>query len=353
MQQMTSKRLVPAVAAVAAALWLAAAPAVPAAAAGFRIQEVRDIAKVAPGSLPAGTIAFTDHRDDELVDPATGLIRFSDWARARPLQKELLALYPGYTEPSVTATVNGATRTVKRKLHMYVAEARFELARPPANVDLARFATLKTLETMDPAIKHRLIGPTDVVPNKDARLSSHHPTRRWCENAATVICIQSRYQFEGKLPAAIMLLNKLRDSGKQVADHIEFQSELRIVPPEEIDQAAIARLTGVETPVASMLEQSIVHVNQVMQFGKVLAVLQPSPADPGRTIVSTFVALAVESDLFEKRKELEGVPVLRNMVPAQVLAGNSSFNTGSSISAGLPSYSRNRIEAIAAALGAR
>ena len=38
---------------------------------------------------------------------------------------------------------------------------------------------------------------------------------------------------------------------------------------------------------------------------------------------------------------------LRNLVPSQVLLGNSSFNTGSSISAGLPSYVRHRIKAIA------
>ena len=38
------------------------------------------------------------------------------------------------------------------------------------------------------------------------------------------------------------------------------------------------------------------------------------------------------------------------MVPAQVLMGKSSFNTGSSISAGLPDYARNRIKAIAAIL---
>ena len=41
------------------------------------------------------------------------------------------------------------------------------------------------------------------------------------------------------------------------------------------------------------------------------------------------------------------VPVLRNMVPSQVLLGNSSFNTGESISAGLPGYARNRAKAIA------
>ena len=38
------------------------------------------------------------------------------------------------------------------------------------------------------------------------------------------------------------------------------------------------------------------------------------------------------------------------MVPAQVLAGNSSFNTGNSISGGLPKYARNRVRAIATLL---
>jgi hypothetical protein len=44
------------------------------------------------------------------------------------------------------------------------------------------------------------------------------------------------------------------------------------------------------------------------------------------------------------------VPVLRNLVPAQVLAGESSFNSGNSISAGLPIYARNQAKAIAALL---
>ena len=70
-------------------------------------------------------------------------------------------------------------------------------------------------------------------------------------------------------------------------------------------------------------------------------------ADPGKTIVSAFMALAVKSEVLERKKEYETMPVLRNLVPAQVLVGNSSFNTGNSISAGLPVYVRNRIKAIA------
>jgi hypothetical protein len=44
------------------------------------------------------------------------------------------------------------------------------------------------------------------------------------------------------------------------------------------------------------------------------------------------------------------VPVLRNLVPAQVLMGRSSFNFGSSISPGLPKYARNEIKAAATLL---
>jgi hypothetical protein len=88
----------------------------------------------------------------------------------------------------------------------------------------------------------------------------------------------------------------------------------------------------------------------VMQFGKLLAVFQGHPSDAKQTIVTVFVALAVESNVLAKKKEFVKVPVLRNLVPAQVLGGKSSFNSGSSISAGLPVYARNQVKAIAAIL---
>jgi hypothetical protein len=51
-----------------------------------------------------------------------------------------------------------------------------------------------------------------------------------------------------------------------------------------------------------------------------------------------------------KRREYARVPVLRNLLPAQVLAGKSSFNSGRSLSAGLPVYARNQVKAITAIL---
>ena len=145
----------------------------------------------------------------------------------------------------------------------------------------------------------------------------------------------------------IRLANKLEEGGKKISEFMEFQSELRILPPQETDQAGLSRLTGLDAPVAGVLEQTLFDVNQVMQFGKLLAVLQEHPADKAKAVATVFMALAVETHVLERKKEFENVPVLRNLIPAQVLMGKSSFNSGNSISAGLPDYTRNRIRAFA------
>ena len=281
----------------------------------FRIEEV---ASLATAQLKPNVIAFTDHRKDDIADPATGLIRFEDWARLRPTQKQLLGLYPGYVEPTVEVTVGGVTKPQIEKLQMYVAEARFVLSKPAASINLARYAVLPFLQQIDPAITHKLIAATDVLPPKEVDPEAHRPPdRHWCDPRPASICIQSSYALEGKLPVGIRLVNKL---------------------------------TGINAPATGALEQNIFYVNQILRFGKFFAVLQPHPSDPNRTVASAYVALAIKAKVLENRKEYEGVPILRNLVPAQVLVGNSSFNTGKSISAGLPVYARNQIKAVATIL---
>ena len=332
---------------VLAALAALCAPAAPLAAQEFRIEEVPSVHAVAPSQMKPRAILFSDHRDDKLNDPGTGLIRFADWARERPVQKQFLSPFPGYVEPTIRVSVHGIPRSYTEKLHIYVVEARFLVGKPAASVDLTRIARLDALEKIDPTIKHRPITAEQARPNTDPD-SAHnrHPARRWCE-APGSLCIESRYPLEGKLPVGVRLANKLEEGGKKISEFMEFQSELRILPPQETDQAGLSRLTGLDAPVAGVLEQTLFDVNQVMQFGKLLAVLQEHPADKSRTVATVFMALAVETDVLERKKEFENVPVLRNLIPAQVLMGKSSFNSGNSISAGLPDYTRNRIRAFA------
>jgi hypothetical protein len=318
----------------------------------FRIEEVASPAGLDVDQLKPKAIAFVDRPSEELIDPDAGLIRFEDWVQTRPIEKQFLSPFPSYLEPTVEITVDGVRKRFKEKLHMYVGEARFALARPPGSIDLASFVSLPFVERIDPAIKHRLITPAEAVSPKDPRTANNqHPLRRWCETRPTAtICLRSRYQLEGKLPIGIQIANKLRDGPKKIADYLEFESELTVRTAAEATEMGLATLTGLATPPVGALEQNIFYVNQVMQFGKLLAVFQQHPTDANQTIVTVFMALAVETSIMGKKKEFMKVPVLRNLVPAQVLAGKSSFNTGNSISAGLPVYARNQVKAIAAIL---
>jgi len=321
----------------------------------FRIEDVSAARRADVARLKSGTIEFSDHTGSSTIDSETALIAFDDWASKHPTEKKFLALFPSYTEPTVGKMVNGnsaqVTDKITEKLAMYVAQARFILDRAPAAVDLSRDVTLPFLDKIDPAIKHSLIASADVVPFKDeAGTGNDNPDRKWCTGRTTSICIQSTYQLEGKIPMGIMLVNKLRDSAKKVADHIDFQSELSALTPADLDQAGLQELTTLDTPVAGVLEQDIFYVNQIMKFGKFFAVFQDHPTDAGKTVVTAFMALAIKARVLDEKRSFETVPVLRNLVPAQVLMGQSSFNAGNSISAGLPKYARNEIKTVAGLL---
>ncbi len=314
----------------------------------FSVIKVPSLAGVPVDQLKPKTILFNDYRENEAFEAGSGFIRFEDWGRVLPVQKQFLSLYPSYAEGMTTKTVEGMTTTIRDRIQLYVAEARFLLPKPAASIDLRHYATLPFLEKIDPSIKHEVITPAGIkILNEERNSNNRNPQRQWCEGGSVTLCIRSRYKLEGKIPMGIALANKLRDSERKLTDYIEFENELRVLAPGDFDEAAVKKMTGIDTPVAAVLEQNIFSVNQIMRFGKFLAILQPHPGNPNSTITTGMVALAVSSTTLETKKNYEDVPVLRNLVPVQVLLGNSSFNTGNSISAGLPVYARNRIKAIA------
>ncbi|MGA3310066.1 MAG: hypothetical protein ABSD08_15865 [Xanthobacteraceae bacterium] len=320
----------------------------------FRIEDAGSAPSWNLAQLKPGTIAFRDQDGGAAADGATNLINFADWARTRPAQKKFLSLFPGYTEPTVTKAASAAgadAGPVTEKLTMYVAQARFVLDQPPGALNLSRYVTLPFLEKIDPAIKHKAITAAEINPLKDQQWAGNeNPERKWCSGRTTLICIQSSYALEGKIPIGIMLVNKLRDSAKKVSDHIDFESELSQLSPADVDQAGLEELTVVDTPVAGVLEQNIFYVNQIMKFGKFFAVFQGHPTDADKTVVTAFMVLAIKTSVLDDRRGYDKVPVLRNLVPAQVLMGKSSFNSGESISAGLPKYVRNEIRTVAGIL---
>lgn len=311
----------------------------------YQVIKVPSVTAAPIKDLKPNTIFFSDHRE---ADGSGGFVKFEDWGRTLPIEKQFLSLYPGFTEATVTRSVDGITKTYKDKLQVYVAEARFPLNKPAEAINLSQYATIDFMEKLDPQIKHQIIKPSDFLYSKDERnVNNKNPEREWCEGSTVALCLRSRYQLEGKIPMGIALANKLRDSEKRLANYIEFENELRVLGPADIDEPGLRKLTGVDAPVTAVLEQNIFAVNQIMRFGKFIVVIQQNPDNPNGGVVSAMVSLAVSSSTLDMKKSYENVPVLRNMVPSQVLMGNSSFNTGNSISAGLPNYARNRIKAIA------
>lgn len=327
-----------------------AANTAPAPASAGRIREVPSVVAVDPASLKPGEILFTDHQD-KAGGTENGLIPYLDWLKARPAEAQALSPYPGYKEPDYTVTLNGVAKPRHETLKVYVAEGRFVVARPAEAIDLRAFANLGFVQAMDPAIKHRTITPADVTPTKDpAAAFAQRPDKPWCEGSSA--CIESRYDLEGKLPLGVRLANKLEEgSAKKIAEFVSFQSEVQLLDPARA--ASLTALTKVETAPVGGIEQTIFWVNQILRFGKFLAVFQPMPNDPQKTVVTAYVALAIKGDVLDRKAEYARVPVLKNLLPAQVLMGKSTFNTGNSISAGLPVYARNRIAAFADAVGKR
>jgi hypothetical protein len=318
----------------------------------FKLEETASVAALPITQIKPKTIIFSDQTAAEPDESGGVFVRYEDWAKARPLQQQLLSLYPGYTEPNVELIIDGNKRRYREKLHMYVAAARFVVDRAPNSIDLNRLAALPFAEKLDPAIKHRLATPADLVRPKEPRiLVNQNPQRRWCEGRPSMtICLHSTYKLEGRLPVGIALANKIREGNRKISDTLEFDGELTVLTPEEVTERGLMKLTALDTPSAGAIEQSIFYVNQVMQFGKLIAVFQQHPSDAKKTVATVFMSLAVESNILSKRKEYAQVPVLRNLVPAQVLAGKSSFNSGHSLSAGLPVYARNQVKAIASIL---
>jgi hypothetical protein len=335
---------------VTAFAFVLAASVVGAGAQEFQVVKVASVAGSTVDTLKTRTIILNDHRVDETSDKGA-FIRFDEWSRTKPVQRQFLSLFPTFSEGTIHRIVDGAKKEVKDELQMYITEARFKLSRPAASIDLSRFATLPFIESIDPAIKHKIIKPADVSVLKDEKtVNNKNPDRAWCEGANVGLCTHSSYRLEGKLPIGIALANKLRDSDKKVSDTVEFESELRLLKGSDVDEANMQKLTGISTPVVGVLEQNMFYVNQVMRFGKLIAVVQPNPADASSSVATLMIALAVSSHTLDTKKKYQDVPVLRNMVPSQVLLGQSSFNTGNSLSAGLPVYVRNRIKAIAGML---
>src|SRR5262245_42819078 len=102
------------------------------AATDFQVVRVASVPATSMDQLKAGTIIFNDQRTDDQA--SNGFIRFDDWSRLKPIQKQYLSLYPSLIEPTVHKPIDGITKVIKDEMQLYVVEARFKLARPATSI---------------------------------------------------------------------------------------------------------------------------------------------------------------------------------------------------------------------------
>ena len=123
-----------------------------------------------------------------------------------PIQKRFLSPYPDYVEPTDNVVVDGVTKPVKESLYMYLAQARFVVAKAPDSIDLAHYATLSFLEHIDPAIKHQLITSADEKARSKtapSRIRTAHGAKPGRMSSAFSRAISLRASFRPRFTSSI------------------------------------------------------------------------------------------------------------------------------------------------------
>ena len=83
-----------------------------------------------------------------------------------------------------------------------------------------------------------------------------------------------------------------------------------------------------------------------MKFGKLFAVFQAYPADPGKTIVTAFMALAIKTRVLDENAVLDRAGVAQPRAGAS-LDGSVVLQRGQFDQRRVTEYARNEIKTIA------
>lgn len=301
--------------------------------------------------------------DPKLLYYGEKTVTFGDWARQSPTEFQALALYPGYEEPTVTIVKNTLRKTAIERLMIYLVRTKTVLNKAAGKINLRQLINLETVRKFDPELEFKTIQPNQfmsavagkgqinnfkwgkcngaiVRPQRELDLSYTSPkTGSWCSDSSRSICVEACYGFGAAWSAAVMLNNQLvADEASKKDSGIGLQSEIRYFDTEKDLglNVPVASLTGVNTPVRGGVELNLFYFNQIFEFGKVIAVLQEHPSDPNQTIVTSFFVMGIKKRTWDQYSEVQ-----------KVIHGESRFNTGSGISAGVPVFTQNIIKSIA------
>lgn len=319
---------------------------------------------LSPATMEAAKLYYTNN----------DLVPFAQWSQT-PTAKEFLVAYPGYTERVVTLKLNGK-QTVET-LDMFVGKAKTIINRQASTIDLRKMMNVQFAASLDPEIKHKQISPSEIMPvvagkdvsqkfdwcNKpvmkedgtrdhskdsffryrsDGDLSQlQRPGQPWCANTDRAICLESCYPFTNLIwTNLVKAYNKVARADDLKDVGISFESELRyfVSEAEMGKKLPLNALTKYDGKVTGIIEQSMFYFDQVMDYGKILAVFQELPDN--RTLVTSFIVIGVRHRTLAKN----------SLVKLTIMGNNPVGNTKTGITAGLPIFTQNLAKQISAGL---
>lgn len=312
------------------------------------------------------TVEQMDSKSIYLTHPKDQLEEFGDWAKNSPDEKSALLIYPDYVEPVLTNMKNGQRKTLQERIVMFVTKAKLVLNKAPGDIQIGTLINIDNIRKVDGEIEHNPIQPNQFMgnvvgkgqienfkwgkckdnvlrPAKEIELNHTNPAGRpaWCSDTAHSICLESCYAFGELWRQGVNLVNLAVDASEKKDLGIGMQSEIRFFADEKElgGKVPLAKLSHINTAVRGVMEQNMFYFNQVIQFGKVLAFIQDHPADPKKSVATLYFAVGVNRRTYKKHNEV-----------GKILLGKSYLNTKTGITAGLPIFTINTVNAISAIL---
>jgi hypothetical protein len=296
--------------------------------------------------------------------------RYKKWREKRPTEHKFLNLFPDYREPEIEILRNGITKEQHvEEIRVISTKTRMIMDKPAAAIDLSQLLDENVYAQLMPDMKHQFIGQDQIMPViagrvdpqtfaacKPSKLTEKSQglvyfsrpqkerlentkkamakNRRWCDVPGVSKCVRSCVAFEeGDTywnKVAVENMRREQMGSERLLDYgMVMESELRFYRNETEFGASVSELTGLTEPVYGIFEQSIFYWNQMVQYGKILAVLQAHPSDPGKSVISNYLVIGVKESSFKK------IPFLM-----EFLMGNFGNDAKYGITEGIPNYTQ-------------
>ncbi len=182
----------------------------------------------AVGSIAPNTIAFTITAT--IGEPESGLVPFTEWGKRSPAQRRCSPL-PGLCRAGLRPDRQRRGKPRHEALKGLRRRGAVHRARSADRIDLKRFATIRSCrgwtgdqaQGPEPGRRHPTKDPAAAFAAGRTGRGARRPTN------LHRVALRPRGQAAARGEAR----NKLEDGGKKIAEFVSFQSELRVLPPDE------------------------------------------------------------------------------------------------------------------------